>query len=390
MPLANAGALNLAKAVSLSLPSTQQRSQSGISPVPIVFLGGQLCGHWHLLGRTRLRHGSDRFRDQGSPGRSPSASRPPTAMPPPRASRWRVSRVPSDGNCVALGQYVNAANQLPFTVTEVDGVWQRRRSGPAGGRDDHQSSPPPRTLSPASTNGNCTVVGTYTTNATSFATRGFMKSEVHGVWRTRSDAVVARRHERQSLRVAVAGLVLGGDRVASPWAPTSTPTASRTPSWCPKSTAYGRRPCRALPGNASAFAGAQFNEVTASRTARAWRREPTTPTPARCSPWSPSRWRRVEPGARSRSCPTRATNPAALSTASRAWRARDAGNCAFGGQYLDKSGHYQGFLDNVVNGSRATRQVLALPAGAIQPGTTVAWSASVARAWAPASRARRT
>ncbi|MBW4030163.1 MAG: hypothetical protein HIU57_05725, partial [Acidobacteria bacterium] len=44
------------------------------------------------------------------------------------------------------------------------------------------------------------------------------------------------------------------------------------------------------------------------------------------------------------------------------------GNCAFGGQYLDKSGKYQGFLDNVVNGVVQRAQMLALPAGALQAG----------------------
>src|ERR1019366_6770703 len=68
------------------------------------------------------------------------------------------------------------------------------------------------------------------------------------------------------------------------------------------------------------------------------------------------------------SLPNAAANPLALFYGFKGVACASAGNCALGGQFLAKTGHYQGFLDNVVNGTLQRAQALVLPAGAAQSG----------------------
>jgi hypothetical protein len=123
-----------------------------------------------------------------------------------------------------------------------------------------------------------------------------------------------------------------------------------------------------LPGNASAFAGAKFDEIACANNGDCMATGTFNTITGAVQPlvalshsfaWS----RAVEvnvPGA--------AANPETTVFGFQGSSCAASGDCAFGGQFRDKSGHFQGFLENVVNGDVQRAQVLALPAGAQQAG----------------------
>ncbi len=367
VPLASAGALTLAKAVSLSLPAPNSGLNQGYLPFQSCSSVGNCAVTGIYLGAHGYATGVIDFEIKGT-WQKPISVTPPNGYAAAKGVTMEGIACASDGNCVALGQYVNTANQLPFTVTEVNGVWQKGAALalPAGAMTTSQSATP-RAIT-CVTAGNCTVVGTYTTNVTSFATRGFLKSEVHGVWRhavtlslpagTNANPFVSL--SQVSCWAAASCLAVGSYIDAS-----SVSHAIVVPE---VDGVWKKALVVALPGNASAFAGAQFNEVTCVADGSCLAAGTYNTITGAVQPMAALSVAGVWNRALEVMLPNAAANPTALFYGFKGVACANAGNCAFGGQYLDKSGHYEGFLDNVVNGKLRRAQILPLPAGAIQSG----------------------
>jgi hypothetical protein len=211
-------------------------------------------------------------------------------------------------------------------------------------------------------------VGTYTTSATTFTTEGFVATELKGVW---------HRALELALPVDANSNPLVSLAQVSCWTPVScvavgsyvdTNSVTRAVAIPEVAGSWKRALALGLPGNASAYAGAEFNEVDCTRTGSCLAAGTFNTFSGAVQPLVALSTSGVWDRALQVNLPDRATNPETLLYGFKGVACASTGNCAFGGQYLDKSGHYQGFLDNVVNGVIQRAHVLALPAGAVQAG----------------------
>lgn len=366
-PWANAGALTLTKATTLRLPSPNSGLNQGYLP----FQSCSSAGNCAVTGIYLSAHGyAAGVIDYEIKGvwKAPLDVTPPNGYSALKGVTMEGISCPSDGNCVALGEYVDKTNQLAFTVTEVSGVWQKGAglALPAGAMPSSEFATP-RAITCVS-NGNCTVVGTYTTNTPTFATQGFMKSEVHGLWH---NAVALSLPAGTNANPFVSLSQVACWSTTSCVAPGSYVDANNVSHAIVVSEVDGvwkKAVTVSLPGNASAFAGAQFNEVTCVPDGSCLAAGTYNTITGAVQPLVALSVAGVWDRALEVSLPNAGANPAALFYGFKGVACASAGNCALGGQFLDKSGHYQGFLDNVVNGNVQRAQVLALPAGAIQSG----------------------
>lgn len=367
VPQASASALTLPRATALSLPKPNKGLDQGYLPFQSCSSVGNCALTGIYLGTRGYTFGVIEYELKGV-WQSPLSVVAPSGSSVAKGVTMDGLSCPSNGNCTALGQYVAKTNQLPFILTEVAGVWQKgvALALPKGAMATNESANPHAIT--CVSNGNCTVVGTYTTSANAFATQGFMISEVHGLWRpavTETLPVGANANPFVSLSQV------------SCWSPTNCVSAGSYVDANNVSHAvvvpeiagvWKKAIAISLPGNASAFAGAQFNELACvgagSCLAAGTYNTVTGAVQPLVALSVAGQWNR----ALEVSLPNAAANPESIFYGFKGAACASAGNCAFGGQYLDKSGHYQGFLDNVVNANVQRAQVLALPAGAMQAG----------------------
>jgi hypothetical protein len=366
-PLASAAALTAPKAVSLSLPNPNSGLNQGYLPFQSCSSVGNCAVTGIYLGARGFAAGVIDYEVKGV-WKSPLHVRPPSGYSAAKGVTMDGISCPSDGNCVALGQYVAKSNQLPFTVSEVAGVW--RKSAPLAlppGAMSTSESANPHAITCVS-NGNCTVVGTYTTDTTAFATQGFMISEVRGLWH---HAVTLSLPAGTNLNPFVSL-----SQVAC-WSATSCVAAgsyvdannvSRAAVVSEVGGVWEKALVVGLPGNASAFAGAQFNEVTCVVGGSCLAAGTYNTITGAVQPLVALSVAGVWNRALEVNLPNAAANPEALFYGFKGVACANAGNCALGGQFLDKNGRYQGFFDNVVNGNVQRAQVLTPPAGAVQSG----------------------
>ena len=283
---------------------------------------------------------------------------------------------PANNACVAVGQYVTAiknktvtiVNEQAFVATQVNGVWQRAvaLTLPTNAMSSSEVATPHAITCVSA--GNCSVVGTYTTDTAVFATEGFMANEVKGVWRPAVELALPRGSNANPFvslsqvacwsgaNCTAVGSYLDSNNVAHALV---VPEVSGT---------WKRGLSMSLPANASAFAGASFNEVTCTATGSCLALGNFNTVSGAVQPLVALSANGLWSSALQVRLPHAASNPQALSFGFDGVACASAGNCAFGGQYLDVNGHYQGFLDAVVNGFVQPARVLALPSGAIQAG----------------------
>ena len=310
-PLASAAALTAPKAVALSLPNPNSGLNQGYLPFQSCSSVGNCAVTGIYLGARGYAAGVIDYEVKGV-WKSPLHVRPPSGYSAAKGVTMDGISCPSDGNCVALGQYVAKSNQLPtqgFMISEVRGLWHHAvtLSLPAG-----TNANPFVSLSQVAcwSATSCVAAGSYVD--VNNVSRAAVVSEVGGVWEK--------------------ALVVG------------------------------------LPGNASAFAGAQFNEVTCVVGGSCLAAGTYNTITGAVQPLVALSVAGVWNRALEVNLPNAAANPEALFYGFKGVACANAGNCALGGQFLDKNGRYQGFFDNVVNGNVQRAQVLTPPAGAVQSG----------------------
>ena len=275
----------------------------------------------------------------------------------------------SVAHCSVVGTYYDAAlNQLSFIADEVAGRWLAARevSLPANSLKSNQVSAV-HSVSCRSA-GNCSAVGTYDVNASPTSlTEGFVEDEIAGKWLTAREVRLPAGisgNPYVSLDQVACGSPGNCSAVGS-YIDTNNVThtlvvdeVSRT--WKTAQSTF-------LPGDTSPFAGATLSEVAcvsagncsavgtynasgagveglvANETRGAWGRASELRMPA-----------------------SAAANPQVLLFGFQGISCASVGNCATGGQYLDRSGKYQGFLVNEVHGAWRGSSELILPDGALQ------------------------
>ncbi|HEY5304746.1 MAG TPA: hypothetical protein VIJ86_11930 [Acidimicrobiales bacterium] len=368
LPLTSAGALSVPTATQLTLPTPNNGLNQGYLP----FQSCTTVGNCTVSGIYVTTHGAAAgVLDSEVKGVWKPAI---TVTPPPGYQAAKGVTMdgltcPATGSCVALGQYNTPTSQLPFVESQVKGVWHRGTALvlPANAVGTGQAATP-HAISCAST-GNCTVVGTYTTKTSGFATQGFFSSEVHGVWHHALELTLPAGANADPL-VALAQVscwsagncVVVGSYVGANDVSLDVVVPEIAGKW-KSAQAVG------LPGNASAFAGAQFSEVSCTPSGSCMAVGTYNTASGAVQPLvalgTGAQWTR----ALEVHLPTSAAkNPQTLIYGFQGASCAAPGDCALGGQFIDTAGHYQGFFDDVVNGNVQGAQVLRLPAGAVQAG----------------------
>lgn len=301
--------------------------------------------------------------------------RSPTSLKPPSNAVAKdgvtVSGVScgSTIRCSAIGTYFDSAgNQLSFIADQVAGRWLAAKEVvlPPNAVTNGQASEL-RSLS-CSSSGNCSAVGTYDASASPAPlTEGFVVDEVRGTWLNPSEVALpagVRGNPYVSLNQVACGSAGNCSAVGS-YIDANNVTHTLVVNEVARRWATATSTL--LPGNASAFAGATLNEVacvtagncsaigtynaTASgvvgllvnETHGTWARATELQAPA-----------------------SAAANPQVFFFGFQGIACGSVGNCTAGGQYIDRSGHYQGLLVNEVNGRWQGSSQLVLPAGAQQ------------------------
>ncbi len=367
LPQISAGALTLTPATTLKLPTPNYGLNQGYLPFQSCSSVGNCAVAGIFLAAHSYAAGVIDYEVKGVWQRPVNVT-PPNGYVAAKGVTMQGVACPSDNNCVALGQYATATNQLPFTITEVNGAWHKgvALALPVGAMSTGEFSSA-RSLTCVS-NGNCTVVGTYSTNNPVFATRGFMINEVHGVWHT-AVALTLPAGANVNPFVSLAQVAC--------WSPADcvgvgsyvdTNNVSHAIVVPEVGGIWKKAIVVGLPGNASAYAGAQFNEVACAVDGSCAAVGTYNTITGAVQPLVALSTAGVWDHSFEINLPNAAANPSTLFYGFKGVTCPSPGDCVLGGQYLDKSGHYQGFFANVVNGAPRRAQVLALPAGAVQAG----------------------
>lgn len=367
VPLTGAGALSVPRATALALPKPNVGLNQGYLPFQSCSsLGNCAVTGIYVAGRGEVA-GVIESEVKGV-WRTPLRVGEPVGASAAKGVTMDGVSCPADGSCAAIGQYVTSTDQLPFVVSEVGAKWSRGVALPLPANALTKSeSATPHSIACASA-GNCTVVGTYVANTTSVSTQGFIASEHAGVWRRAQELVLpagANANPLVTLSQVSCGTSTNCVAVGSY---IDTNNVSRAIVVPEVAGTWKRALAIGLPGNASAYAGAQFSEVDCTTSGSCLAAGTYNTFTGAVQPLVALSTDGVWDRALQVGLPNRAKNPATLLYGFKGVACASAGNCAFGGQYLDKSGKYQGFLDNVVNGVVQHAQVLALPAGALQAG----------------------
>jgi hypothetical protein len=367
LPLASAGATSVSPATELTLPTPNSGLDQGYLPFQSCSSIGNCALSGIYLAKHNFAAGVIESEVKGV-WQNPFAMTPPNGYIAAHGVAVEGLSCPATGSCVALGRYETSTNQLPFVVSETKGIWQRSvaLALPKNAVNTGELATPHEVT--CFSTGNCTVVGTYTTNRTGFATQGFIVSEVRGVWRSASELTLppgANSDPSVSLTQvscwSAGNCVAVGSYIDANNVSHDIMVPEIAGSW-KSAESVG------LPGNASAFAGAQFNEVACTSSGACLAAGTYNTITGAVQPivalGSVGSWNR----ALEVNLPLGAPNPEALLFGFNGASCSTPGNCAVVGQYVDNTGRHQGFLDNVVNGNVQRAQVLRLPAGAVQAG----------------------
>lgn len=300
----------------------------------------------------------------------------PTAVLPPSDATSNASDAVSiygvscatAGNCSAVGTYYDKANNLQsFVKGEVGGRWlaSSKIVLPTNALASNQSSLV-HSISCRAV-GACSAVGTYATNAGPSANiEGFVADEVNGRWLTARELVLPAG-VRGNPNVTLNQVACTSDGNCSAVGSYIDPE-NITHALVANEIKRAWRPATrlSLPGNASAYSGASLSELTcvASGVCDA---VGTYNTRTGVQGMAASEVRGVwRPAVQLRLPANAATNSHVLFFGFQGIACPSAGNCVTGGQYIDTSGLYQGFLVNEVNSKWQESSELALPAGARQ------------------------
>lgn len=295
---------------------------------------------------------------------------PPGASTHPNLSIY-ASSCGASGDCVAVGNYTDAKlNVWPVVVSERNGRWlQGVKITLPTGAPANESGAILRDVSCTKV-GQCSGVGTYYDASPNFAhTLGFVVSEVHGAWKKAvqitlpSDANANPLINVNQISCAAPGQCSAvGSYITNNSVTTAIAINQVNGAWRPATVI-------ALPGDASAYAGASLSAVdcAASGTCTAIGTYNTSAGGVATMVVSESgnTWGRalhlaMPVGA--------ATNPRPFFYGFRAMSCANSTNCAAGGQYVDSSGDYQGFLVRETSGKWGRATEMPLPAGASMAG----------------------
>ena len=276
------------------------------------------------------------------------------------------------GNCVVVGNYVDGAgDSLGFVASEVGGSWHSATQVPL----------PPNALGAGQTtlvsavscpsNASCTAVGSYSAASASpllASTQGVILSEVKGSWRAAVIALPANANVNPMASLGQVACSTAGSCVATG---TYVDTNSVSHGLIVTDTAgvWSNGAAMTLPANAGAYPNAKVSSLACASVrsctaigtylTRQIGREGFT-IGSTNGVWHRAVRIKLPAGA--------GANPRVFFFGFAGVSCPAVASCTTGGQYVDASGNYQGFVLNQVKGVWQTATVLQLPAGASMVG----------------------
>ena len=301
---------------------------------------------------------------------------PQTLSPPAGANADPLMTIfsvacPRVGACSAAGSYQVANGDVqPFVASQVGATWSvaRRVTLPSNAATTGQSAQV-KYLSCASS-GNCSAIGTYYDNNATFPrTVGFSVNEVNGTW---GPGAVFQLPSGANFNpfTTVSQLECpspGNCSAIGSYIDTNNVTRAMIANEV--AGTWQRAMPVSLPGNANAYALSALSEVSClgpgACTAIGTYANATGALQAMSVTESAGKWGRAIPMILPANA---AVNPHVFFYGFNGISCASAGNCSAGGQYLDASHHYQGFLINEVAGAWETATEVTLPTGALESG----------------------
>jgi hypothetical protein len=217
--------------------------------------------------------------------------------------------------------------------------------------------------------GTCTIAGTYTTRGTVAQYQSFVSSEVNGALGVATEVVLPKDANAnpfvslnqigcwRSGTCEAVGTYTNVNGVTVPFA-----LAEVAGVWTKAALLN-------LPTNANAYANATLSEIACLSAGSCVAVGTYTTASGAQVPYAISEvggvWRNGVPITMPAGA---ATNPSAVLYGFKGVSCFNFAYCAFGGQYVDAAGHYQGFLVNRVAGVWKSATELALPSGALYAG----------------------
>ncbi|MDE3106886.1 MAG: hypothetical protein KGJ42_01855 [Acidobacteriota bacterium] len=277
---------------------------------------------------------------------------------------------PEPGSCALVGNYQTAAgNVVPFAASSSANHWSTPvaialpSDAPAS-----ESNALLRAVACASA-GNCDAVGTYLDGAAAPHTLALAAREVSGTWQRAtsltlpSDANVNSLVSLTQLSCSSAGnCVATGSYVNHDNVTQALVVNEINGTW-----QHGQ--ALALPGNASAYAGAALSGLTCTSAGNCVSVGVYNTVAGTVEGLVVNEVNGTWQRGRELVAPVdAAANPQIFFYGFSEVSCASAGNCAVGGQYRDQRGDYQGLLVNEVNGTWQRASSVALPAGATQAG----------------------
>ncbi|HEV3268924.1 MAG TPA: hypothetical protein VGZ68_11040 [Acidimicrobiales bacterium] len=275
------------------------------------------------------------------------------------------------GNCAAVGSYNDRAGTVQsFVANEVRGKWSAatKVTLPVNGAKAGQNALLRSVACPSI--GNCSAVGSYLDNDPAASrTVGFVVNEVRGRW--------LRAQEITTIATTNVNPFVAMNQIAC----ASNANCAAVGSFVDRNDVtqalvvsevggvWHRGLSLALPLNASMYAGASVTEVTcvqqSSCTVLGTYNDAKGAIEGMSASANAGTWVRA----------TELTMPANAGVNPRVFlygydgvACSSAGNCSVGGQYVDSTGHYQGFLASEASGTWSSAVALSLPTGGVSAG----------------------
>jgi hypothetical protein len=275
------------------------------------------------------------------------------------------------GNCATVGSYNDrGGNVQPFVANEVRGKWSpaKKATLPANAVKAGQNSLFRSVSCPSL--GNCSAVGDYQDNyPVTSRTVGFVMNEVNGRWQRAQEITTTSTPNinpfitmSQIACASSANCVAVGSFINSNNVTQALVVSEVRGTW-------RRGLSLPLPANASTYAGASATEVAcvkhSSCTVLGTYNASTGAVEGMSASESGGTWSR----AAELTMPANAgVNPRVFLYGFDGVACSSAGNCGVGGQYVDSTGNYQGFLANEVGGVWTNAVQLSLPSGGVSAG----------------------
>jgi hypothetical protein len=295
---------------------------------------------------------------------------PSNAAADPVASVGAIS-CSSPGICGAVGSYNDGSNNAEsFVVNEVRGVWSNARevSLPTDALITGQNSAL-RSVACSST-GNCSAVGTYLRHISALGHRsGTVLSEVNGVWTNATEIAAPSGGNTNSLTTLNQVVCNSAGNCGAVGSYIDANNVTRGFVVSQVSGVWKPAIALVLPGNANAYAGATLSEVSCASTGNCTSLGSYTTNVGAIEGLAVTEVRGAWKRAVEIVMPTdSAVNPHAFLYGFAGIACRSVGNCSAGGQYLDGSGRYQGYLVNEISGRWRATIILSLPSGSPAAG----------------------